>query len=486
MGDIEAKGLQKSYMDAQKLFAEQKARERTAAGDIGRTGTGLYQAGLADQGLLQSIGQQKRELGQTALDEAYYKFLKKQAYPQDIISQYSGTVYGAPNIGPSRTTTTTGTPYQPSTGQTLLGLGLTGLNIYGMGGGFGGDWTGKQFQKNVWGKKGGSIGGLSGLPVVRRQSGTQVMSEEDDFEGDVENIKITERFPYRLPSPPTELGKTKIPFMDQLARLQEYLGVQRINPEDLRKIYRDEKSSLETALKSNREGRLADFAERRKAREGRTNPMARFAANQKAIQALVGGEGGVDWVKGAGVFGEEHATLNEKQNALMNKLDDEEAAIKSGLRDDEHAQLIQSIKSNTQLQTQLLKLPESEMNKLLTGATLVGKLEELDASIIAKKQKALLARWEKEFKLDKLMTEKIKAVLDNVEKIATEPRAFEEAVKLLMSNPMFEERGEAFVRSIVKEIADTHKVDGSPTGARIPGIKHRRSAEELNKDLEDG
>jgi hypothetical protein len=125
------------------------------------------------------------------------------------------------------------------------------------------------------------------------------------------------------------------------------------------------------------------------------------------------------------------------------------------------------------------------MNKLLTGATLIGKLEEADAKIIAERQKALLARWEKEFKLDKLMTEKIKAVLDNVEKIATEPEAFEEAVKLLMSNPMFEERGEAFVRSIVKEIADTHKVDGSPTGARIPHIKHRRSAEKLDKDLKD-
>ena len=169
----------------------------------------------------------------------------------------------------------------------------------------------------------------------------------------------------------------------------------------------------------------------------------------------------------------------------MNKLDDEEAAIKSGLRDDEHAQLIESIRSNTQLQIQLLKLPESEMNKILTGAELIGKIEELKASTIEKRQKVLLARFEKEFKLDKLMTEKIKAVLDNVEKIATEPKAFEEAVKLLMSNPMFEERGEAFVRSIVKEIADTHKVDGSPTGARIPHIKHRRSAEKLNKDLKD-
>ena len=125
------------------------------------------------------------------------------------------------------------------------------------------------------------------------------------------------------------------------------------------------------------------------------------------------------------------------------------------------------------------------MNKLLTGATLVGKLEELDASIIAKKQKALLARWEKEFKLDKAMTEKIKAILDNAEKIATEPEVFEAAVQDLLDNPLFAGKGERLIRSIVKEIADTHKVDGSPTGARIPHIKHRRSAEKLNKDLKD-
>ena len=180
MGDIEAKGLQKSYMDAQKLFADQKARERLTAGDIGRTGVGMYQAGLADQGLLQDIGQQKRELGQAALDEAYYKFLKEQSYPQDIISQYSGTVYGTPKIGPSRTTTTTGNlaPYQPGVGQQLMGLGLAGLNIYGMGGGFGNSSiVGKAFQAPGGGtrsllKEGGQIeSGLSNLPVVRRQTG---------------------------------------------------------------------------------------------------------------------------------------------------------------------------------------------------------------------------------------------------------------------------------------------------------------------------
>ena len=172
MGDIEAKGLQKAYTDAQKLFAAQKGRERQMAGDIGKTGPAMLQAGLAEQGILQDIGQQKREMAQGALDEAYYKFLKEEAYPQDILASYSGTTYGAsPFVGPSGTKTITGgqQPYQQSPGQQLLGLGMQGLNLYGKGtGGFQSDFSWANMFK---GKEGG---GLSDLPVVRRQSGSAV------------------------------------------------------------------------------------------------------------------------------------------------------------------------------------------------------------------------------------------------------------------------------------------------------------------------
>ena len=49
-----------------------------------------------------------------------------------------------------------------------------------MGGGFGGDFTGKTLANRLYGpasgkgKAGGSVGGLSGLPVVRRKAGDQV------------------------------------------------------------------------------------------------------------------------------------------------------------------------------------------------------------------------------------------------------------------------------------------------------------------------
>ena len=117
---------------------------------------------------MQDIGQQKRNLVQGALDEAYYKFLKEEAYPQDILASYSGTTYGsAPFVSPGRSGTRTETgpqPYQQSPGQQLLGLGMAGLNMYGKGtGGFQNDFSWATMFK----KEGG---GLSDLPVVRRQS----------------------------------------------------------------------------------------------------------------------------------------------------------------------------------------------------------------------------------------------------------------------------------------------------------------------------
>ncbi len=59
LADIEAKGLQSAFQNAQAQFAQQKARERQMAGDIGRTGPALFQAGLAERGAQQTVGEQK-------------------------------------------------------------------------------------------------------------------------------------------------------------------------------------------------------------------------------------------------------------------------------------------------------------------------------------------------------------------------------------------------------------------------------------------
>ncbi len=108
LADIQARGSQAAFQDARQAFEAQQGRERQMAGDIGRTAPALFQAGLAEAGALQTVGQQKRELGQSALDEAYAKFLEEKSFPQRTLADYSSTIYGNPVLGaPSRTTTTT-------------------------------------------------------------------------------------------------------------------------------------------------------------------------------------------------------------------------------------------------------------------------------------------------------------------------------------------------------------------------------------------
>ena len=173
MADIEAKGLQSAFQNAQQQFAQQKAREAQMATEIGRTGPAMLASGLQEAGALQTIGEERRDLAQSALDEAYFRFLEEQRFPEQTLAEYSGFVYGNPMAQmPTTTQQSTGTPYQPSLGQTLLGVGST-LGAAALRNPY---VTQKMF------KGGGYIDrdrGLSGLPMFRRQENGQVVDEDD-------------------------------------------------------------------------------------------------------------------------------------------------------------------------------------------------------------------------------------------------------------------------------------------------------------------
>lgn len=127
----------------------------------------MLQQQMKEYGALAGVGEQKQQMGQTALDEAYFRDGKRN-FPQDKLAEYTGFVYGNPLM--QNRTRTTSTPYRgPSFGQQMMGLAGSAMNIYGMGGGFS---PGGFSMGNLYGpqanRKGG--GGLMDLPVVRRQA----------------------------------------------------------------------------------------------------------------------------------------------------------------------------------------------------------------------------------------------------------------------------------------------------------------------------
>lgn len=185
MGDIQARGMQTAYEQAQQQFnAEQQARQQAAqqnlqaalqtqqlgtqtgmqaalanqqynleaqraaeqsrqfgaqqglaglqqAGQMGQTlaniGTTQQQADLQRLGYQGQTAAQKQALQQQYLDTAYQDFLRQQNYPLEMLQQYSGLLHGVP-VQPS-TTTTMSAP-APSVASQLLGTGLGALGMY--------------------------------------------------------------------------------------------------------------------------------------------------------------------------------------------------------------------------------------------------------------------------------------------------------------------------------------------------------------------
>ena len=136
LADIEAKGQQKAFEAAQEQFENQKARERQAAAQISTAAPQIFKSGVAEQGLLQTIGEDKRKLGQSALDEAYLRYIEQQQFPETQLARYQSAIYGNPILRqPSYTQTGTTTGGGPGLGKTLLGLGATAMGFGLPGGG---------------------------------------------------------------------------------------------------------------------------------------------------------------------------------------------------------------------------------------------------------------------------------------------------------------------------------------------------------------
>ena len=119
------------------------------------------------------MGEQKRNLAQSSLDEAYLKYVEQQQFPEQQLARYQSSIYGNPLLKqPSYSTTGTQTAGSPGLGKTLLGLGTTALG-FGTGGG---NTIGGSLFNKITRSGGGGIGStMKAQEYMNRNMGGQVM-----------------------------------------------------------------------------------------------------------------------------------------------------------------------------------------------------------------------------------------------------------------------------------------------------------------------
>ena len=148
LSDIQYKGAQDAYTNAQQQFNADQARRQQAlqyaaglggqlfgqgigAGQQAATGLGALgatqqQADLNRLNAQQTSAAQQQQMSQNQLDMAYQDFLRQRDYPQEMLGFYSNVLRGLPVQLASTSQT-----YQaaPSIGSQIGGLGLAGLSL---------------------------------------------------------------------------------------------------------------------------------------------------------------------------------------------------------------------------------------------------------------------------------------------------------------------------------------------------------------------
>jgi hypothetical protein len=162
LANIQAQGSQNAFQAAQQAqqFGAglglqgmgQGLQAASTLGQLGQTGYGQRMGILGEQ---QKVGAVQQAQGQQALDLAYQDFLKQKNYPYTQLGFMSDMLRGLPLSQSAQQIYTA----PPNVASQLGGLGMAGLGIYGMSGGFKGAKEGGAIKGY---KDGGSIGYVGG------------------------------------------------------------------------------------------------------------------------------------------------------------------------------------------------------------------------------------------------------------------------------------------------------------------------------------
>ena len=121
-----------------------------AGAQLGQLGGAQQAADIARQNQMSQMGQQQQGLEQSKINQAIQDYATQQQYPQMQLGFMSNMLRGLP----MQAQTTQGYQAQPSVLSQIGGLGLSGLGIYGMSGGFRGAKEGGLMAAKSY-KKGG-------------------------------------------------------------------------------------------------------------------------------------------------------------------------------------------------------------------------------------------------------------------------------------------------------------------------------------------
>jgi len=161
LSDIQSRGSQQAFNQALQQAQAQRAREGQAGAQLATMAPQAFKAQLGELGAVQTVGEEKQRQAQTALNEAYKQFIEERQFPQQSLGQYQAVVQAQP--ASQMLETVQYAPPPPPLGQQLLGGLGTLVGTYGAFGGFS--------PGGLFGKSAKTGGGISGLPVVKRQVG---------------------------------------------------------------------------------------------------------------------------------------------------------------------------------------------------------------------------------------------------------------------------------------------------------------------------
>ena len=134
LGDIQTRGTAAAFEDAQRRFAEQKARESGAASNFMNLGTTAPAAARSELSALEAIGATQQGRSQQGLDIAQQEFEIERTFPERTLQDYSSILRGFTQPLPASTFRQSSTQAPgASFGQTasgIAGLGLTAANLF--------------------------------------------------------------------------------------------------------------------------------------------------------------------------------------------------------------------------------------------------------------------------------------------------------------------------------------------------------------------